>query len=198
MDSILLNSGGPDCRVIAALAREAGVHPLSVYYDLNPHNAAKCVYAAERTAKMFGLEHITLSAPEWKRNSWTTFPSGFFGYPGYTLELVTSAMTYCLANGARVIWAGFRDGVGNNNEWLTTLGQLVMTAGPANDHDNPVMLHLPLLGFGNSYINTIQLATKYNIDLSDTWSCNRYPCLGCIKCKQRMECGIDASLTHSH
>lgn len=53
MDAVLLNSGGADCRLAAAIAKQAGYRLRSLFIDYNPLCAERAKASAQLTADLY-------------------------------------------------------------------------------------------------------------------------------------------------
>jgi 7-cyano-7-deazaguanine synthase in queuosine biosynthesis len=187
MKGILLNSGGIDSRVAAAIARNT-LELVSLYIDCNPHNRSRALPAAEKTASLYCTEHVVIPFPMDivllgdKRPS-----SGLPGGIGYSsLFCTVIAASYakwrgdidCIVAGTKKdAWAA---------DWKEKLAELLACY---KFHQAP-MFFSPVEDLLTVH-DVVAKATELGVPIDDTASCGAdVPCGVCGKCKERKELGL--------
>lgn len=187
--AIILNSGGPDSRVTAAIAKKMGYKLHSLYIDFNKHNGKGAKPAAARTAKLYCVSHTI--AP-WDIDWYFPFPDNkYFGYPHTNTFVHLIGSQFALKKEAEI---------GKKVEWvftgsrvdacapdaLTKLHDLLKTVTP---HQTATFVS-PLWNT-KGFDDIVNKAKELGVDLKDTWSCNKYPkCGTCMKCTARAKYGL--------
>ena len=188
--AVLLNSGGIDSRVAAAIASKGGWSLTSLYIDNNPHNHDRAIRAAQRTADLYCTEHVVMPFPMDLTLLGDKRPSDKLpGAIGYS-SIVTIVLGAAFARHRQIdnVISGTKNDVWSGDGWKTHLQDLFSC--------------FSLYSKGHTYFHTpveeyktvqmiVEKAKKLGVPLEDTVSCGHpTPCGICNKCTQRVKLGL--------
>jgi len=190
---ILLNSGGVDSRVVAAMCHRDGWEIHSLYFDINQDNRERCMKAAQRTADLYCKEHtvVPLSVLDIKTNP---FAGGRGVAHSSLLNHMLAAMfsskwgiTY-IVSGQKSDVAGTSIGGKGGLSYIYTLQKVFNQ----NQVIKPPIIMMPFADHEMDYTPVFDIAKELKVPLDDTASCgNVVPCYTrkeetpCYKCKDR-------------
>jgi 7-cyano-7-deazaguanine synthase in queuosine biosynthesis len=176
MDAVvLLNSGGIDSRVSAAMLGTYKVH--SLYIDWNPRNSAAAQAAAQITADRYCADHTVLPwGADWVVELRTI---GGWGHPYTNLLGLSIAAAFSAYRGAVAVASGVRAEVTAGPGWRDAM--VAMLSSPVSGIRRLV---LPVYDMSDDEV-TLK-ARAAGIDLTTTWSCTFDPACGrCHSCARR-------------
>ena len=177
-DAVLLNSGGIDSRVAAAImaGEDYGWHLHSLHIPFNPYNREACKGAAGRTAAMYCKSHEIASEPD----NWITQFKGFKGCPHTGVYVHLLGAMYAVHRGFKWVVSGYRSDV-MAFDWT---GDLTNLLSASKVHQGPVF-SMPLKLYKGT-ADGLEVAKEIGVDVSDTHSCwTDPPCGTCHKCEAR-------------
>lgn len=181
---VLLNSGGIDSRVSAALLAESGMEVHSLTVDWNPYAREAILPAAQATADTYCASHTVLDFPvDWMR--WSDLLKK--KRMPYTVYVVLGlGAQYAVTLDATWIATGNRKGTSKDPlEWLEIMHRAINQSrvSPEMTILSPVF-HLP-----DEDVDA--LAKSMSVDLTTTYSCSVYPACGdCVSCARRRVYGL--------
>ena len=177
MNVVLLNSGGIDSRVSAALL-QAGEHTVhSLYVDWNPRNAIAAKAAAQLTADTYCASHEILP---WGADWMSRMSFGGIGMP-FTAGLdVTVGAAFACYRKATGVATGLHSGEAAPG-WREVAQALLN----GSVFSGKFELVLPV--WEMSEVDVATAAVHLHVDLVTTYSCNESetPCDGCVHCRRR-------------
>lgn len=180
MKAILLNSGGIDSRVTAAILRSQGYTLHSLHIHLNKKNDVKTLEAASRTARLYCQDHFIFEYP----TDWNIKKGIFYGIPFTFLVTHSIGAPYAYIKGGDLA-SGYKSSKKNPEEVHSLLQQLL----DKSLYTSSVKFITPLLN--KSFSEVQELAKNYNVPLEDTYSCTQYPpCGKCASCSLRRKVGL--------
>lgn len=182
MKAVLLNSGGVDSRVAAAIANKAGYELHSIYIDCNPLNRDRALPAAQRTADLFCVSHEVLPFPSL---TITYFPDLPGGLPYSSIVMFSVATAYCKFHKLDAVISGTRTDMWTG-DWLERFKDLLACH---KKHTAPLFF-TPIFALA-TMDEVVAKAKELDVPLEDTTSCGRavVPC-GCFKCQSRTKLGL--------
>lgn len=158
MKAVLLNSGGKDSRVAAAIVRsyDEPVELHSLFVDYNHHDGREAAEAAEETARMYCASHREWSFPE----DWMiTKESGVWGIPFKALFVMTLGAMYAHTIGADAIVAGFDKGLGGKPQRY-----IQQALNELRGRNGPLLIWTPL----EDERQVVEMAEQMGVDLTGT------------------------------
>jgi 7-cyano-7-deazaguanine synthase in queuosine biosynthesis len=181
---VLLNSGGIDSRVSAAMLFDIGWDVHSLFLDWNPASLPGMANAALATADSYCASHTVFKYPAdftvWlpplrKRTmSFASLATTIIG-----IQFAYSEKISYVANGSR------RE-CNRDREWVQKLSDIVNGNAFIEDGIN---LIFPVLNMNNDEVTA--RGRELGVDLESTWSCpNDPPCGQCESCVRRQEQGL--------
>ena len=173
-DVVLLNSGGIDSRVSAALLKAAGLTVHSLYVDWNPRNAWAAKAAAQVTADTYCTSHEVLP---WGADWMSPMSFGGIGMPFTAgLGLAVGAACACYRH-ATAVASGLLSREAAPG-WRDTAQALLRGSVFSGTFD----LLLPV--WSMSEADVAATAVRLGVDLATTYSCNEAeePCGRCVHC----------------
>ena len=188
LKAILLNSGGIDSRVAAAIAHKSQWNLVSLYIDCNPYSRSRSLPAAERTAELYCSEHVVMPFPMdlillGDKRPNPSLPGGTAYSSLFCAILASSYAKWrgdvnCIVSGTKNdAWVP---------EWKDRLAELMA----GYKLHKPPMFFAPvaeMLQVKDVYLK----AQELGVPLEDTSSCGAAePCGICKKCVQRGEMGL--------
>lgn len=181
-DVVLLNSGGIDSRVAAAMLRASGASVHSLFIDWNPASSFEAGRAARGTADAYCAGHEVFRWPvDWR--TWypslrkATTPYAFLG----TLAL---GVQYAHHMGANFIASGVRREV-HDADVLGIVADLLS----ANRFGTEKAFLAPVVNMSEADVTA--KARELGVDLDSTWSCPEAPqCGQCSSCQRRVREGV--------
>jgi 7-cyano-7-deazaguanine synthase in queuosine biosynthesis len=181
---VLLNSGGIDSRVAAAMLVASGMEPHSLTLDWNPVARDRVLAAAQTTADAYCASHLVFAYPvDWMLHS------DKLGRPRmpYTVHVAVAL--------------GAQYALHVDTLYVATGGRKVSVRNPATWHENmqsalnqsrlsPELIVLtPVFELGDSAVTA--KAAELGVDLTTTWSCSLDPACGtCVSCLRREREGV--------
>lgn len=184
---VLLNSGGIDSRVSAAMLVASGMEPHSLTLDWNPAARDRVLAAAQVTADTYCVDHLVFAYPvDWMRHSEQL---GRIRMPYAVHAAVALGAQYALQVDAMYVATGGRkSSVRDPASWHE-----VMQSALNQSLLSPELIVLtPVFELGDHAVT--EKAIELGVDLSTTWSClaGNEACKTCLSCLRRQKEGIEA------
>ncbi len=191
MDALCLVSGGIDSTYLLRrlVQRKYRVYPLFINYG---HKACK----VERAVVTKICEDLDISFQELDVSGMGKIPSGLTDsnvspiedpyFPGRNLILLSLACSYAVSHKISVVTMGLTAGTDfadQSLEFIKMATQVIIQA-----LGRKITILTPLIGLNK--LEVIRSAKKFNIKISDTYSCyvgNKDPCNKCLSCKERIQ-----------
>jgi 7-cyano-7-deazaguanine synthase in queuosine biosynthesis len=175
-EAVLLNSGGIDSRVTAALLKKQGYVLHSLFVHLNKRNDKATIPAAEETARLYCADRFVFEYPvDWwmqKKRDWSGVPFTMASTHVIAAQYAHFLECSMIASGVR------RENA--DPQRVEHLRRVLESAAMTN----PITLLTPLYELADSQMDK-------TIDLTDTYSCNHYPpCGKCMACIRRGKLGL--------
>ena len=175
-DAVLLNSGGIDSRVCAAIMQDKDWKLHSLHLPFNPHNKGAARKAARRTAELYCVGHYEAREPD----NWVTMFKGFQGLPHTGIYVHLMGAIYAVSKGFEWVVSGYRKDV-MAFDWTSDLTNLLS----ASKVHEPATFSMPLKEESAGDAG-LRIAKELGVDISDTHSCwTDPPCGTCHKCSAR-------------
>lgn len=179
MRMVLLNSGGIDSRVAAAVLRAEGHELLS--FHVNWGRPARWDRSAEITAEAYCVDHYVFTFPR----DWTIWKADKWSPPHTGSTLAALAAGYALLMGTTHVASGTKADAAKHPD--SRLRHLVDGIN-SDRRSDPIRYHAPL--FDMTLGEEIDLALRLGVDLATTWSCPEPEACGrCSGCQRRAELG---------
>jgi len=178
---VLLNSGGIDSRVSAALLRRSGMDIHSLFIDWNRAARERSLQAAQATADMYCTDHLVFQYPDVDWMQWRPL-IGKHGMP-YTAQasLVIGAQ-YAAVLGTPWIASGVRREIARTKDLWVTIQTDALNEAAGFGLECVVLT--PVWEMTDDQV--WEEAERMGVDLSSTWSCCEFPACGtCADCKRR-------------
>jgi len=179
-EAVLLNSGGIDSRVAAAImtGEDYGWQLHSLHIPFNPHNRKACKGAAKRTAEMYCVDHEVSRRPDdWMMHM---HERGFKHLPHTGIYTHLLAAIYAHSHEIPYVVSGIRKDV-MQEDWRGKFIDLLSMS----KLTKPAVIVMPLLEETAADAG-VRLAMELDVDISDTHSCWTDPACGtCHKCSTR-------------
>lgn len=176
LHAVILNSGGIDSRVTAALAKEAGYILHSIFIESNPEIKEVSQKAAAETAALYCEDHYVFDFPvDWRVKKL----NGNFTVPFSAMLLHVLGAQYTVFMGYNYLFFGARR-EGRRMDYFSKLENLMDSAFNTRD--------IKLLGpvYNMELAGVIKEAKRLNVKLETTHSCgNSRPCGVCPVCVNR-------------
>lgn len=179
---VLCNSGGPDARLVGALARAEGLPIHSLFIDYNPHCDPGARDAARRTAELLRVEsHVEM----WMPFDFIGQNDDLYGQPHSNIWVAQIGAAYAYKLKVKWLWMGTARDADRDDYLLDFQHILNRTKNP----DIVFVRPLSLLADHRDFV--VEKAAELGVSLEDTWSCNHsHPaCGGCFKCRRRKRYG---------
>jgi 7-cyano-7-deazaguanine synthase in queuosine biosynthesis len=180
---VLLNSGGIDSRVSAAMLVVSGMEPHSLFIDWNPPVSSDAGAAARRTADTYCASHEVFAWPvDWR--AW---------YPTLLKRTTPYANIGCLTLGVQYaqhletefVASGIRREVHASDDWLEAF-QVILNL---NTFAGGKALLRPVYEMSAAEVSV--KARELGVDMDSTWSCWDSPqCGECSSCRRRVAEGL--------
>jgi len=176
--AVLLNSGGIDSRVSAAILADIGWELHSLFIDWNPTSSIQSGICARNTADRYCASHTVFA---WPMDWMTWYPQLRKSTTPYALLGTYSlAAPYAQHIGADYIASGIRKEVVTSAEWLDAMRTILNVNKFA---DSKVFL-LPVYDLSNDEVTS--KGRELGVDMDSTWSCTVSPqCGECESCRRR-------------
>jgi 7-cyano-7-deazaguanine synthase in queuosine biosynthesis len=177
-EAILLNSGGIDSRITAALLQKQGYVLHSIFVRLNFRNDKATLPAAKETARLYCVDHFVFEYPvDWWMQKKENPPWWGVPFTGVSVHVIGAQYAHFLKCSIVASGARREHDKSDRMELLRrVLENELMT--------DPIILLTPLYELANSQMDK-------TIDLTDTYSCNHYPpCGKCMACIRRGKLGL--------
>lgn len=179
-EAVLLNSGGIDSRVVAAMFthREWKLHSLHILF--NPENREPTLKAARRTAELYCVSHKEIDTQlNWVKKHIALPYTGMFIY--------MYGAIYASYLDVEFVFTGLRsDSI--ELDWLPNMQETIRHS----RINKAVVFEAPLLGTSRISESIVKVK-ELSVPIDDAYSCTYYPpCRTCMKCKEREALGIDA------
>lgn len=182
--AVLLNSGGIDSRVCAAMLRDAGCwETYSLFIDWNVRARPRANEAAAQTAALYCDSHVEFPYPV----DWATLAPTMskFTTPYANLASLGLATQYAQFLGADYIVSGARREVNRNADWRQQFSEAVN----GNTMFEPKLYSFPIYDLSNDEVT--EKALSLGVDIASTWSCSQHPaCEACASCRRRKGQGL--------
>lgn len=175
-EAVLLNSGGVDSRITAALLQKRGFVLHSLFVHLNKRNDKATVPAAKETARLYCVDHFVFKYPvDW----WIPKKENWSGIPFTMASSHIIAAQYAHFLGCSIIASGVRKERADPQR-VDHLRRVLESAAMTD----PITLLTPLYEQADSQMDK-------TVNLTDTYSCNHYPpCGKCMACIRRNKLGL--------
>lgn len=176
---VLLNSGGIDSRVAAAMLKAAGMTVHSLTLDWNFDARDRSLTAAKLTADLYCETHFVFTYPvDWRR--WNE-KLGKRSMPYTASTLHALAAQYSAQIDTPWIASGIRAEITDDpSHWRDRVMGGINTTGPSAK----VVILAPL--FDMKPVDVTAKALELGVDLTTTWSCTEpVACETCSSCKRR-------------
>lgn len=180
---VLLNSGGIDSRVSAAMLEVSGMEIHSLFIDWNPTCSITACLAAEETADLYCKSHTVFPWPV----DWMTYYPNLkkSTTPFAALGTFSLGVQYAHHIGANYVASGIRREISVDDNWLESLRTVIN----ANAFAEPKVLLLPVYDMTNNQVT--ETAIQLGVNLVTTYSCTVVPpCGECRSCDRRKEQGL--------
>lgn len=183
---VLLNSGGIDSRVSAAMLRESGMEIHSLFLDWAPQGRERFRAAASRTASMYAFTHIEFAYPvDWMRHSEklgrTRMPFAVFAAVAIGAQYAAQIDALWVATGRRYPSLEVPDG--STDQMQEVLNQSRIS-------DKLVLLN-PVFLMDDDAVDA--KARELGVDLTGSASClEPTPCGACPDCRRRTRFNYEA------
>lgn len=177
--AVLLNSGGVDSRVCAAMIAQHGWEVYSLFINWNPRLRPMGHEASWDTAKMFDFPHQVQSySTDWSCPTPTQNNKVTTQYATMTSTMI--GLQYAAYLKADYVINGSRSEVHPDPEFRQKFMDLINS----NRLQSERILLFPVYDLTNEEIN--EKAKSLGVDLKTTWSCSVYPaCNNCGGCERR-------------
>lgn len=182
-DIVLLNSGGIDSRVTAAMLADIGWTIHSLLIDWNPNASAALQRAAAETADRYCASHTVLP---WGLDWRTEFPKlGKLAIPYTALTATVLGAQYAHLKGVDWVATGARSDMAPDREWVDLLQDIL----DLNVPTGPKVLLTPVFDMDDFEVR--DKARELGVDLTTTVSCPEDPpCGTCKSCRRRARVGL--------
>jgi 7-cyano-7-deazaguanine synthase in queuosine biosynthesis len=180
-EAVLLNSGGIDSRVAAAVLHEQGWTLHSLYHDWTGTDEQRAASAA--TAEQYCTSHHVIA---WPDPSWVVWVEslGKRALPHATFTTALLGAMYATKIGVLSVATGARRDSAFDG-WRDAFQELLNSSRFFPDK----LVVTPLWDLRDSEVTFI--GRTGNVDLDSTWSCPEAPqCGACASCRRRLEQGI--------
>ncbi len=177
---VLLNSGGIDSRVTAAMLHRSGMTIHSLFIDWMFSITEVGGAAAAETARLYASDHTVLP---WGLDWSMRFERlGRQGFPFTGIGAIVVGGMYAATLGAEFIASGVRDEGRPSKEWPDEV-QKVLAGGMFTA---PMAVLLPVYHMNATQVSTT--AKELGVPLETTYSCMVVPpCGTCKSCQRRKE-----------
>jgi len=181
---VLLNSGGIDSRVSAAILANIGWDIHSLFLDWNPASLPGMSLASAETASLYCVDHTvfeyTLDLTVWL----PTLRKKAMPFTSMTSTVIGAQFAY--SKGISYVANGSRRECNRDPEWVRKLSEVINGNSFIEDGIN---LIFPVLDMTNDEVTA--RGRELGVDLESTWSCpNDPPCGQCESCVRREEQGL--------
>jgi len=181
---VLLNSGGIDSRVCAAILKDGACWEThSLFIDWNVRARPMANDCAKATANLYCDSHVEFSYPvDWAclneaQGKWTTQYA--------TMTSTMLGLQYARKIGASYVINGTRMELTGEPEWPVRLNGVIS----ANRIQGDRIVSFPIYDLTNDEVT--EKAKSLGVDIATTWSCSQYPACGaCSSCRRRKEQGL--------
>lgn len=183
-DAVLLNSGGIDSRVSAAIAHSQGYTLHSLLLDFNQPNRNRAQLAAQTTGSLYCADHRVV---KYDCDFGVFSPAtGNFALPMHGLFLLLVGVQYAISKSIGAVVSGF-DGRTYTSELINQLHDFM-----AQNTFRSIEIAF-LTPFKDQKEDTLlkEYVTQLQIPLDDTVSCGSLaPCGVCQACQRRIALGL--------
>lgn len=182
--AVLLNSGGIDSRVLAAMLVENDWEVHSLFIDWNVRLRPKGDQASQETADLYCATHTVLPyGADWgcpaKRQG------GKITTQYATMTSTMLGLQYAAYIDAAWVFNGSRKEVSDDPDFVSHFNELVNS----NTLQDNRVLSFPLWEMTNNEVT--ERAKSLGVELATTWSCSVYPADGtCTSCRRRERQGL--------
>jgi len=180
---VLLNSGGVDSRVVAAMLKASDMEIHSLFIDWHFGVSAEAGAAAKLTADTYAVDHEVIRFPlDWTR--WhDRLGRRWFPFTGPTAIAIGSS--YAGFMEAEWLAVGVRRESYTDHTWPEAAQRLLATSGITK----PIALLLPVYDMDDAQVAA--KGVELGVDMDTTWTCTASPqCGTCRGCRRRRDQGL--------
>lgn len=182
---VLLNSGGVDSRVSAAMLVASGMEVHSLTLDWNPSARGRVLRAAEQTAKLYAVDHTVFPYPF----DWMTYSAALKRkrMPFVVFTAVAIGAQYAATRDILWLATGRRGATVEVPSTSTDQMQEVLNQSRVSDK---ITLLNPVFDMRDADIDA--KARELNVELRGTVSClEAVECGVCVSCERRRRYGYE-------